>query len=102
MTWPESILGAYLSVLGLLSLNGLHRLWMLWAWWRYRAPTPPPFPSDPPMVTVQLPVFNERYVVQRLVRACGQLRYPRERLQIQVLDDSTDDTTQLAEKAVEE
>ena len=48
-----------------------------------------------PVVTVQLPVFNERYTVERLLRAVTRLDYPAERLQIQVLDDSTDDTFDL-------
>jgi cellulose synthase/poly-beta-1,6-N-acetylglucosamine synthase-like glycosyltransferase len=46
-----------------------------------------------PCITVQLPVYNERYVVRRLMDAVGRLDYPRERLEIQVLDDSTDDTS---------
>jgi cellulose synthase/poly-beta-1,6-N-acetylglucosamine synthase-like glycosyltransferase len=102
MNWPVAVLSVYVAVLGLLSFNGLHRLWMLWVWGRFRSPPSPPFPADPPRVTVQLPLFNERYVVRRLILACGGLRYPRERLQIQVLDDSTDDTTDLARQAVAE
>jgi cellulose synthase/poly-beta-1,6-N-acetylglucosamine synthase-like glycosyltransferase len=54
-----------------------------------------------PKVTVQLPVYNERYVVTRLIKAVSALQYPKDRLQILVLDDSTDDTTQLAEREVE-
>ncbi len=50
-----------------------------------------------PKVAVQLPVFNERHVVERLIDAAAALDYPRDRLEIQVLDDSTDDTTALAE-----
>lgn len=53
-----------------------------------------------PHVTVQLPVFNERYTVERLVDAVAQLDYPRDRFQIQVLDDSTDDTTEIARRVV--
>lgn len=48
-----------------------------------------------PDVTIQLPVYNERYVVERLIRAVGNLDYPRDRLHIQVLDDSTDVTSQI-------
>lgn len=48
-----------------------------------------------PYVTVQLPIYNERYVVQMLIEAVGKLEYPKERLQVQVLDDSTDATTQI-------
>ncbi len=50
-----------------------------------------------PRVTVQLPIFNEMYVVERLIDAAAALDYPRDRLQVQVLDDSTDETTALAE-----
>jgi cellulose synthase/poly-beta-1,6-N-acetylglucosamine synthase-like glycosyltransferase len=50
-------------------------------------------PDDLPRVTIQLPVYNEFYVVDRLIDGCCALDYPRDRLQIQVLDDSTDDTT---------
>ncbi len=53
-----------------------------------------------PPVTVQLPIFNERYVVERLVETAVSLRYPADRLQIQVIDDSTDDTTQKAAELV--
>ena len=58
--------------------------------------------SDPPRVLVQLPVFNERYVVERLIRAVAALDYPRSRLAVQVLDDSTDDTGKIADRVVEE
>jgi cellulose synthase/poly-beta-1,6-N-acetylglucosamine synthase-like glycosyltransferase len=100
MSWAEVVLGSYLGVLGLLSLNGLHRAWMVWVWWR-RPPSPPtPVLDHHPRVTVQLPVFNERYVVERLVLACAALRWPADRLQIQVLDDSTDETADLAAAVV--
>ena len=55
-----------------------------------------------PAVTVQLPVYNERAVIGRLIAAAAALEYPRDRLQIQVLDDSTDETTALAAEAVAE
>lgn len=64
-----------------------------------RRPTPPPL-SRFPRVTVQLPVYNERYVVNRLIGAVARLDWPRERLEIQVLDDSTDITTSIARAAV--
>lgn len=82
------------SALGLFSL---HQLWLLVLCVRYRRRAPRPLGTlDPlPVVTVQLPVFNERYVVERLLEAVAQLDYPRELLEIQVLDDSTDETTPL-------
>ncbi len=57
-------------------------------------------PSDWPRVTVQLPLFNERLVVERLIDAVARLEYPPQRLSIQVLDDSTDETTLLARRRV--
>src|SRR5687767_12780963 len=55
-----------------------------------------------PPVTVQLPIFNEKYTVERLLRAVSRLDYPSDRLQIQVLDDSTDDTRDLLARLVED
>jgi cellulose synthase/poly-beta-1,6-N-acetylglucosamine synthase-like glycosyltransferase/cytochrome c553 len=65
--------------------------------WRHRRdPRPiPPLPEPLPMVTVQLPLYNERYVARRLLEAVGAFEYPRERLEIQVLDDSTDNTAEI-------
>lgn len=54
-----------------------------------------------PKVTIQLPVFNERYVVERLIEAVSKLKYPKDSLEIQILDDSTDDTTAIILKKVE-
>jgi cellulose synthase/poly-beta-1,6-N-acetylglucosamine synthase-like glycosyltransferase len=93
-------MAAYLALIVLLSLYGIHRYWILYLYFRYykwAKPTPvPELPHSLPMVTVQLPVFNERYVVERLIDAVCRLDYPRERLEIQVLDDSTDDTGDIA------
>ncbi len=61
-----------------------------------------PWRSDLPLVTVQLPIYNERYVIHRLLKAACALDYPRDRLEIQVLDDSTDDTAQMAAQLVAE
>ena len=60
-----------------------------------------PLPEKWPSVTVQLPIYNEYYVVERLIDAVARLDYPREQLQIQVLDDSTDETTRLARTSVD-
>lgn len=62
--------------------------------------TTPPVLQTHPLVTIQLPVYNERYVVERLLAAVDNIIYPKERLQIQVLDDSTDETTALISDAV--
>lgn len=68
---------------------------------RRRTPVPPDVPDDDLLsVTLQLPVYNERHVIGRLIEAVGALDYPRDRLYIQVLDDSTDDTTSLLRQKV--
>ena len=61
-----------------------------------------PHPAPPvwPFVTVQLPIFNEKYTAERLLRSVTELDYPRARLQIQVVDDSTDDTSELVSQLV--
>jgi len=85
---------AYLVVLGVLSLFGVHRLVVLALYRRHRGAVPVPGEvADPvPRVTVQLPVFNESAVVERMIDAACSLDWPRDRFQVQVLDDSTDDT----------
>ncbi len=78
----------------LLALYGFHSLYLLWLYRRtagHRAEPPPP--AEWPRVTVQLPVFNELHTVERLITAVSALDYPRERFEVQVLDDSTDATT---------
>jgi cellulose synthase/poly-beta-1,6-N-acetylglucosamine synthase-like glycosyltransferase len=82
---------AYLATLAALSLWGLHRLEFLR---RFRsAPAAGGLArSELPCVTVQLPVYNERTVVAALIDACARLDWPRGRLEIQVLDDSSDET----------
>ncbi|MBI4638098.1 MAG: PQQ-binding-like beta-propeller repeat protein [Candidatus Rokubacteria bacterium] len=87
--------------LGLYGVNAYLMLAIHW-WHRKRAAREPepPLPERWPRVTVQLPLYNERYVARRLLEAAGRLDYPADRLEIQVLDDSTDDTTAiLAETA---
>ncbi len=85
-----------------LTAFSLHHLWLLGMWVRQRhqAPRPAGTFATLPMVTVQLPTFNERYVISRLLDAVSKLDYPRDRLEIQVLDDSTDETTALAAQHV--
>lgn len=87
-----------------LGLFSLHQLWLLALCARHRRHDPRPLKAlDPlPAVTVQLPLFNERYVVERLLEAVARLDYPRELLEIQVLDDSTDETTPLIAQRVQQ
>ncbi len=90
----------HFAALGLFSLYGAHRLVMLRRWWELgeacaSVPAPPAPPADyeEPVVTVQLPVFNERFVVKRLIDCVARLDWPEGKLEIQILDDSTDETT---------
>lgn len=81
----------------LLTIYAGSELILLITYWRYRnQPNLLPDVQEWPTVVVQLPIFNERYVVGRLLKAVAALDYPRDRLMVQVLDDSTDDTAQLA------
>ncbi len=90
---------AYYVVLGLLAMYGAHRVLMVRLYYRHRCDVPRPagslFPL--PRVTIQLPLYNEVYVVKRLIEAVAALDYPRELLEIQVLDDSTDETREVAQ-----
>lgn len=101
MTWATAVMTVYLMILGLLSLHGLHRLWMLYGFSQRPVRGRRPAPEVWPMVTVQLPMFNERFVAKRLIEATGKFDYPRDKLFIQVLDDSTDDTLGIAQEAVD-
>jgi cellulose synthase/poly-beta-1,6-N-acetylglucosamine synthase-like glycosyltransferase len=94
----------YFVVLFGLSLYGLHRYVIVYLFLKNRRKAPQPLRrfAELPRVTVQLPVFNELYVIERLLNAVASLDYPRELLQVQVLDDSTDETTEIAEKRIGE
>lgn len=88
----------YLLVLAGLSIYGLHRYSVIYLFLKHRRNVPQPAGrfDTPPKVTVQLPIFNEFYVVRRLLEAVSKIDYPKDRLEIQVLDDSTDETTEIA------
>jgi cellulose synthase/poly-beta-1,6-N-acetylglucosamine synthase-like glycosyltransferase len=97
------LLGLYTAALSVLFLFGIHSLVMVYYYVRTsRLPSPqaPPL-QEFPMVTVQLPIYNEYYVVERLLHAVCAMEYPRDRLEIQVLDDSTDETTELIARLVQ-
>ena len=86
----------YLFTVAAMSVYGLMGLLTAWLYWRHRHdqfPCPTVNEAELPAVTVQLPIFNERFVVERLIQTAVSLDYPPDRLQIQVVDDSTDDTT---------
>lgn len=109
---PPMLYGAAIGIYGacmvVFCLFGLHRLWLLWLYARGHSKMQPkgsagrlssPFSGQPallntwPVVTVQLPIYNEQYVVERLIHAVCQINYPVECLEIQILDDSSDETT---------
>jgi cellulose synthase/poly-beta-1,6-N-acetylglucosamine synthase-like glycosyltransferase len=103
MTLTETfILASYFFVLVILAVYGWHRYYMVYLYMKHRHEVPEPKAhfDDLPVVTVQLPLFNEMYVVDRLVDSVAAIDYPREKLEIQVLDDSTDETCAIAEAAV--
>ncbi|MBA2528195.1 MAG: glycosyltransferase [Pyrinomonadaceae bacterium] len=100
--WTVLIL--YFTILTVLAVYGGYRVKQVIDFWRYRKFVPQPkgqfAEEDLPHITLQLPLFNEMYVVERLVKAVTEIDYPRERLEIQVLDDSTDETVKLAADTV--
>ena len=99
------LLAAYFAILCVLSFYGSHRYVILNLYRRYASgPDPEPHAQwrepDLPVVTVQLPLFNEMYVAERVIDAACAIDWPADRLQIQVLDDSTDETTALCRARV--
>jgi cellulose synthase/poly-beta-1,6-N-acetylglucosamine synthase-like glycosyltransferase len=101
-----ALLIPYFIVLIILAAYGAHRYWLVYLYYKHKKnkTTEPPahFPFDElPRVTVQLPIFNEQYVVERLLDAVCRLDYPKEKLDIQLLDDSTDETVEVARILVE-
>jgi len=98
-----AIMLPYFFVMAILAMYGLHRYALVYQYFKNRknVPGPPPEVAVWPKVTVQLPIYNERYVIERLIETVAQFDYPRELLDIQVLDDSTDQTQQVARDCVE-
>jgi cellulose synthase/poly-beta-1,6-N-acetylglucosamine synthase-like glycosyltransferase len=104
----------YAAILAVLSVYGIHRSYLVFMARRLRARLcelkrgVPPLSAEKlqtgeglPRITIQLPLFNESTVVDRLLDAVALIEYPRDRLEVQVLDDSTDETTALARRKVE-
>src|SRR5271170_3355009 len=99
-----ALLIPYFIVLTILASYGGHRYWLVYLYYKHKknkTTEPPAQFADLPRVTVQLPIFNEQYVVERLLDAICRLDYPREKLDIQLLDDSTDETVEVARALVE-
>src|SRR5437868_3239171 len=104
LSWFDwALMIPYFGILAILSVYGLHRYDVIRTYFKHRkkAVTGPPARFEQlPRVTIQLPLYNERYVVERLIDEAAKMEYPKELLQIQVLDDSTDDTHPFAEALV--
>jgi len=98
-----AIMLPYFFVMVILAVYGIHRYALVYNYFKNRRNIAGPLPdiSQWPKVTVQLPIYNERYVIERLIEAVAQFDYPRELLDIQVLDDSTDETQEVASACVE-
>jgi len=99
-----SILIPYFTILIILSIYGMHRYYLVYLYMKSRGKAPKPGQQfrELPRVTIQLPIFNERYVVERLLEAVTRIDYPRELLDIQVLDDSIDETRIVSSRLVSE
>jgi len=94
-----AMLVPYFAVMIVLALYGVHRYTMCYLYFKYKKnynADPPQHFAELPRVTVQLPIFNEQFVIDRLIEAVCAMEYPKEKLEIQVLDDSTDETQQVA------
>ncbi len=100
--FAASILVAHFSLLLLLSLFGLHRISLIIRWFRHRNKTPEVIRrfDELPRITVQIPLYNERFVAERVVDTVAALDYPKDRLQIQIVDDSTDITSDIIARRV--
>ena len=106
MSLSDIVINAYDVLLCTIALYSFHRLLIIWRFYchRHRSIQPAYYYADTelPNVTVQLPIFNELYVVDRLLKAVSQLNYPLDKLEIQVLDDSTDETRDICRRQVQQ
>ncbi|MBN1342199.1 MAG: glycosyltransferase family 2 protein [Phycisphaerae bacterium] len=102
-TLHDVFLVVYLVVLALVCVYALHRYQLVHLYYKHRKNTPKLAACfrDLPRVTVQLPMYNEQYVARRVIETTCEIDYPREKIEIQVLDDSTDDTVTIARETVE-
>jgi cellulose synthase/poly-beta-1,6-N-acetylglucosamine synthase-like glycosyltransferase len=102
-----SLLVPYFVVMVILAFYGIHRYQLVWLYYRNKRneahsnnPAAHFAEDELPFVTVQLPIYNEQFVIDRLIDACCRIDYPRDRFEIQLLDDSTDETIAVAQAIV--
>jgi len=97
------IVAVYVLALSYIFLFSLGQLHLTWVYLKKKNPVVKPtfHHSFQPVVTIQLPIYNEKYVVARLLEAVSQFDYPKDKLEIQVLDDSTDETTEIILRNIE-
>ena len=98
------LLVPYFFVMIMLAIYGVHRYTMCYRYFKFKKnynPNPPNHFDELPTVLIQLPMFNEQFVIDRLIEAVCGMEYPREKLEIQVLDDSTDESSEVARQIVE-
>ena len=103
MAWFDiAVLALHFGLLSMLCLFGLHRLSMVVRWFahrNHRVEVDQKF-SELPRITVQIPIYNEQYVAQRIIDAVAKLNYPADKLQLQIVDDSTDNTKDVIAKRI--
>jgi len=101
--FDAALLIPYFAVMIVLAVYGIHRYTLVYLYFKHKKnyhPDPPAYFEELPRITVQLPMYNEQFVIERLLEAICAMDYPAEKLEIQVLDDSTDETQQVAEQIV--
>jgi cellulose synthase/poly-beta-1,6-N-acetylglucosamine synthase-like glycosyltransferase len=104
LTLENALITSYLAILLTLALYGFHRSTLMYLYFKHRRSDPQPNQrfAELPVVTVQLPLFNEMYVAARLLDSVALIDYPHDKLEIQVLDDSTDETQEICRAKVAE
>jgi len=103
-SFDAALLFPYFAVMIVLAIYGVHRYQLVYLYFKYRKnydPNPLSHFEDLPRITVQLPIYNEQFVIDRLLEAICAMQYPKDKLEIQVLDDSTDETKEVAAAVVD-
>jgi len=102
--WQYPLMAIHFVVCLALAVYGAHRYGLVYLYYKYRKNTAQKKACflNKPRVTIQLPMFNEQFVARRVIEAACQINYPRDRLEIQVLDDSTDETVEIAQRTCDD